>query len=415
MARIRTVKPEFWTDEKIIQLPYEARLLFIGMWNFADDDGCLVDEPDRIKMQVLPADHTNAALLIDLLVAAGLVIRIELPDGRDVLMVKHFAEHQKISHKTPTKLPIKSGKKRIIPAASRRGVALKYGCEPGKSKEAQCYHCKANGRIYWNTLQSGKPGGWVYFADLEIDHLIPENSGGTEDIENLILSCRHCNRSRGSKEMIEFVNFRNDPDGSMNDLAPSGIIRSPEVSGVLRPEGKGMEGNGRERTSPTPSQILPDLAPATRIIAIFDAERSRIFGPELARPFPVSADIVHAQRWVEAGVTEPIARATFAGILDRRKIDGLDPIENLAYFDKPIREALSTPKSTANGHANGAPSETIVSTPEPWPQRVAAWAKNRIWKSEWRYPPDDPRCEAPRELVAQYQPFQEPERAGRAS
>ena len=28
MARIRTIKPEFWTDEKIVQLPFEARLLF---------------------------------------------------------------------------------------------------------------------------------------------------------------------------------------------------------------------------------------------------------------------------------------------------------------------------------------------------------------------------------------------------
>ena len=39
MARIRTIKPEFWTDEKVVTLPFEARLLFIGMWNFCDDEG----------------------------------------------------------------------------------------------------------------------------------------------------------------------------------------------------------------------------------------------------------------------------------------------------------------------------------------------------------------------------------------
>ena len=39
MARIRTVKPDIWTDEKFVELSPLARLLFIGLWNFADDEG----------------------------------------------------------------------------------------------------------------------------------------------------------------------------------------------------------------------------------------------------------------------------------------------------------------------------------------------------------------------------------------
>ena len=39
MARIRTIKPEFWIDDVIVELPFETRLLFIGIWNFADDAG----------------------------------------------------------------------------------------------------------------------------------------------------------------------------------------------------------------------------------------------------------------------------------------------------------------------------------------------------------------------------------------
>ena len=30
MARIRTIKPDFWTDEKVVELSAFARLLFIG-------------------------------------------------------------------------------------------------------------------------------------------------------------------------------------------------------------------------------------------------------------------------------------------------------------------------------------------------------------------------------------------------
>jgi hypothetical protein len=39
MARIRTVKPEFWTSEQVMNCSRDARLLFIGMWNFCDDGG----------------------------------------------------------------------------------------------------------------------------------------------------------------------------------------------------------------------------------------------------------------------------------------------------------------------------------------------------------------------------------------
>ena len=60
MPRIRTIKPEFWTDSKIVALTPHARLLFIGMWNFADDHGCVDDDPMQLKLRVLPADHVDA-------------------------------------------------------------------------------------------------------------------------------------------------------------------------------------------------------------------------------------------------------------------------------------------------------------------------------------------------------------------
>ena len=52
MARIRTIKPDFWSDEKIVELTPWARLLFIGLWNFSDDDGRMPFSPKKIKMLV---------------------------------------------------------------------------------------------------------------------------------------------------------------------------------------------------------------------------------------------------------------------------------------------------------------------------------------------------------------------------
>ena len=39
MPRIRSIKPEFWSDEKIGTLSFMERLAFIGLWNYADDEG----------------------------------------------------------------------------------------------------------------------------------------------------------------------------------------------------------------------------------------------------------------------------------------------------------------------------------------------------------------------------------------
>lgn len=56
MARIRTIKPEFWTDEKVVECSPTARLLFIGLWNFCDDYGSHQYSPKQIKMEVFPGD-----------------------------------------------------------------------------------------------------------------------------------------------------------------------------------------------------------------------------------------------------------------------------------------------------------------------------------------------------------------------
>lgn len=44
MARIRSIKPEFWKDGKISRLTYGCMAFFIGLWNFCDDEGkCRAD------------------------------------------------------------------------------------------------------------------------------------------------------------------------------------------------------------------------------------------------------------------------------------------------------------------------------------------------------------------------------------
>lgn len=99
MARIRTIKPEFWTSEQIVECSTNARLLFIGLWNFCDDAGRHPDSPKRIKMEVFPGDDIDVRPLLDQLEGVGLIARYEV-DGEWFIEVKSWKKHQKIDQPT---------------------------------------------------------------------------------------------------------------------------------------------------------------------------------------------------------------------------------------------------------------------------------------------------------------------------
>lgn len=56
MARIRTTKPEFWVSEQVAECSTNARLLFLGMWNFCDDNGVHPAKAGALKAEVFPFD-----------------------------------------------------------------------------------------------------------------------------------------------------------------------------------------------------------------------------------------------------------------------------------------------------------------------------------------------------------------------
>lgn len=90
MPKIRGVKPEYWTDEDVVELSIPARLLFIGLWNHACDNGHLQDKPKQIKMRVLPGDDVAIEDLIREIEDKGC---IERADGW--ITIPNLTRHQK--------------------------------------------------------------------------------------------------------------------------------------------------------------------------------------------------------------------------------------------------------------------------------------------------------------------------------
>lgn len=122
MGRIRYLKPEFWTNEHLVALPFEARLLFQGLWNFADRDGRLEDRPVRLRMQIFPADNVDVDHLLQLLADSPgeLLLRYEV-DGKRYLQILSWHKHQKPHPKeTPSLIPLPESSEKVRPSRGKK-------------------------------------------------------------------------------------------------------------------------------------------------------------------------------------------------------------------------------------------------------------------------------------------------------
>lgn len=106
MARIRTTKPEFWTSAQVMECSPICRLLFLGMWNFADDAGRMAYSPKTSKAQVFPSDDISIETItgmIDELSTNDLVQLYEV-DGKRFIQITGW-HHQRIDKPKPSKIP----------------------------------------------------------------------------------------------------------------------------------------------------------------------------------------------------------------------------------------------------------------------------------------------------------------------
>lgn len=100
MARIRTIKPEFWQDEKLMPLSDTARLLFLGLISMADDYGRLVYNPKLIEALLFDPDGPDRSRDVRECLAnlsrIGRVIVGKASSGQRVLQIVNWEKHQKV-------------------------------------------------------------------------------------------------------------------------------------------------------------------------------------------------------------------------------------------------------------------------------------------------------------------------------
>lgn len=101
MARIRSLHPGFFTDERLVSVSVQSRLLFLGLGVEADDKGVFEWKPVTLKMRLFPADNFDIAELLSELEGAGVLQSYEMV-GRKFGAIRNFRRHQR--PKTPNSI-----------------------------------------------------------------------------------------------------------------------------------------------------------------------------------------------------------------------------------------------------------------------------------------------------------------------
>jgi hypothetical protein len=108
-GRIRSVKPELLTDEKLWDLGQETGLPvlqgFVGLWCMADREGRFEWRPRALKTGILPYWEGDFSRVMDALASRGFLVSYAV-DGRDYGAVVNFAKHQTPNNReAPSEIP----------------------------------------------------------------------------------------------------------------------------------------------------------------------------------------------------------------------------------------------------------------------------------------------------------------------
>lgn len=255
MARIRTIKPEFFTSEDIVELEPLARLLYIALWCEADKEGRMVWKPKTFKMRYLPGDCCDIESVCGSLVDSGLVVLY----GEGLAYIPTFYRHQHINpRESISVLPAPEDCPQQLPKRVTQSVRSDVFERDGNV----CVRCGATEK-------------------LTLDHILPQSLGGPHIQENLRVMCKSCNSSRpvsgqALRDDLARDGFTIESLRVKFGIDASGRVSTRETQDLTRmEEGKGKEGKHyASKRDDTPSGFAEFWSAYPRKVAKGDAEKA---------------------------------------------------------------------------------------------------------------------------------------------
>lgn len=162
MARIRTIKPDFFRHENLQDLEAAnpgnyIMLVFAALWGHCDKAGHFVWKPRTLKLDILPFLDFDMSTTLNLLTDGGFIRKYAV-NGKEYGEIPTFAEHQRVTGKEaqePAKHPGPNGEASVkhsgVPTdeeGGNSGEALENqsGEQEGKGKEGERKGVEASAR-----------------------------------------------------------------------------------------------------------------------------------------------------------------------------------------------------------------------------------------------------------------------------
>jgi len=147
VPRIRSLKPDFFRDEKLQDVEAanpgkNCMLVFAGLWPQCDKNGAFPWSSRTLHLDILPFLQFDFDATLSLLSEAGVISRYIAADGRQYGLVVNFHKHQRISGKEaqePAKFPPPFTEKQPGITSEASGMAGRervYGVGKGVGNEA---------------------------------------------------------------------------------------------------------------------------------------------------------------------------------------------------------------------------------------------------------------------------------------
>jgi hypothetical protein len=130
MPRIRTIKPEFWTDEKLSLLDPLTRLVYLGLISLADDYGRLIDNIKSLDGALFPHTDESSRDSLETLTKLSRILRYRSKAGQQLIQIVNWGNHQKVNHRGKEILPAPTKEDWLQPVAGQRPIP-----EPRKTRK----------------------------------------------------------------------------------------------------------------------------------------------------------------------------------------------------------------------------------------------------------------------------------------
>lgn len=102
--KIRSLRPAFFADTKMAQLTPYARILYMGLWCIADDEGRGRYLPKQIEGEVFPHEQVDIRGFLGELITAGRIVVYEA-GGEPYFHIPTFLTHLTVNRRFPSQLP----------------------------------------------------------------------------------------------------------------------------------------------------------------------------------------------------------------------------------------------------------------------------------------------------------------------